>query len=84
MPSVSNQSNSANKNTTLIPNTISNIFIIGSPKDSNNNLKKELLLVFFISLLPYLFLDLTTSSSVSPIISINPPINYMTNQIKKV
>ena len=68
IPSVSNQLSSANKNTNLIASTIKSILIIGSPKDSNNNLKNVFLFLTTTSLLPYFSLLLTTSSLLSPVI----------------
>ena len=66
MPNVSYQSKFLNKKTTFIASAINKIFIIGSDNDSINSLKNELLFFFVISLLPYFFLDSTTSFSVSP------------------
>ena len=70
IPTVSYQSKSLIKNIVFIPKAINNIFIIGSDKVSNNNLKKVSLFFFVRELLPYFFLFLITSSLVRPFLLI--------------
>ena len=72
MPIVSYQSNDFIRNTIFIASAISNILIIGSPKDSNNNLKKLLLTLFSNLFVPYLFLLSITSLVLSPLFIVPP------------
>ena len=66
IPKVSYQSASLNIKTNLITKAISIILIIGSPKASKNNLINLFSFFKLTLLLPYFFLDSTTSSSVKP------------------
>ena len=71
IPNVSNQSKSRKRKTTLIIKAIKRILMIGSPKDSIKRRKKPFFFISVKLLLPYFFLDNSTSFLLRPFICIS-------------